>query len=84
MDPFVGSVIACGHDQCAHTAEAKDIRHPLRHAVMEVISMAAARDRLLFPSDACTSDSVAELGSATKKARMDMVTILVSHILFFY
>jgi len=93
VDPFLDSVIAWGHDQCTVVAnspiqarEGKEncIRHPLRHAVMEVISMAAHRDRLLFPSNgtsSCTeerseSDAVAEFGSATKKARMDMVSIL--------
>lgn len=92
VDPFLGSVIAWGHDQCTVTANSplrpkeNRLRHPLRHAVMEVISMAADRDRLLFPSNgtsSCTpctesseSDAVAEFGSATKKARMDMVSIL--------
>lgn len=93
VDPFLGSVIARGHDQCTvvsdsslREANEKRIRHPLRHAVMEVISMAADRDRLLFSSNgtsSCTpcteersgSDAVAELGSATKKARMDLVSI---------
>lgn len=87
VDPFLGSVIAWGHDQCTNTtnspAQAKEnrVRHSLRHAVMEVISMAADRDRLLFPSNATSScpsesDAAAEFGSATKKARMDMVSIL--------
>lgn len=92
VDPFLGSVISWGHDQSTvtanspvHTCETKEncIRHPLRHAVMEVISMAADRDRLLFPSNGTTScaeersesDSITLFGSATKKARVDMVDV---------
>ncbi|KAG0587242.1 hypothetical protein KC19_2G150900 [Ceratodon purpureus] len=91
VDPFLGTVIARGHDQCTvitdsslqpREANETRIRHPLRHAVMEVIGMAADRDRLLFPSNGTTSctpcteersesDAVAEFGSATKKARVD-------------
>lgn len=78
VDPFLGSVVARGHDQCTVTTDSslqQHIRHPLRHAVMEAITMAADRDRLLFPP--CTeqrseSEAVTEFGSAAKKARMDL------------
>ncbi|KAG0575336.1 hypothetical protein KC19_VG338000 [Ceratodon purpureus] len=87
VDPFLSTVIARGHDQCTFSLQPGEgnetrIRHPLRHAVMEVIGMAADRDRLLFLSNErtlCTpcseerseSDAVAELASAEKKARVD-------------
>jgi hypothetical protein len=88
VDPFLGSVVARGHDQCTVPTDSslqQHIRHPLRHAVMEAITMAADRDRLLFPSNgtsSCTpcteerseSEAVTEFGSAAKKARMDLVS----------
>ena len=53
--------------------------HPLRHAVMAAIDMAASRDRSLFPSDAAigrTYDSGAEdefqTGTVAKKARTEI------------
>lgn len=53
--------------------------HPLRHAVMAAIDMAASRDRSLFPSDAAfggTHDSGAEdefeTGTVAKKARIEI------------
>lgn len=53
--------------------------HPLRHAVMAAIDMAASRDRSLFPSDVAigrTNDSGAEdefqTGTVAKKARTEV------------
>ena len=53
--------------------------HPLRHAAMAAIDMAASRDRSLFPSDAAigrTDDSGAEdefqTGTVAKKARTEI------------
>lgn len=92
VDPFLRSVIAWGHDQCTSTTnyclepgedKEKRLRHPLRHAVMEAISMAADRDHLLFPSNCTNSfiqrpadssdcDAVADSGNAAKKPRVDL------------